>query len=176
MDIHNDVNLIPWQESWHKEFHLEKQCLIGILQAHEHTVEIFHVGSTSVKDAISKPIIDILLCPDESTAPEVIAAELEEFGYTNLGECGRPGRIFLSSGDKPGETFYIHVCHKYHQVARDQLLFQKILLTNPEILSGYCKLKTILAACFPEDRYMYRETKGAYVQSVLSAYRMEKAE
>ena len=61
MDIHNDVILSPWQESWLREFHLEKQCLIGILQANEHDVEVFHVGSTSVKGMLSKPIIDILI-------------------------------------------------------------------------------------------------------------------
>ena len=172
MDIHNDVILSPWQESWHREFHLEKQCLIGILQANEHDVEIFHVGSTSVKGMISKPIIDILICPDDKTEPGIIASELEGFGYRNLGECGRPGRFFLSSGDEPGKTFYVHVCHKSHQVAQDQLLFQKLLRTSPEIFKGYFHLKLVLADAFPEARFEYREAKGAYVNGILSAYRL----
>ena len=172
MDLHNDVILSPWQESWHRAFHLEKQCLIGILQANEYDVEVFHVGSTSVEGLIAKPIIDILICPDNATDPGTIASELERFGYRNLGECGRPGRYFLSSGDEPGKTFYVHVCHKSHQVAQDQLLFQKLLRTSPEIFKGYFHLKLVLADAFPEARFEYREAKGAYVNGILSAYRL----
>ena len=171
MDIHNDVILSPWQESWLREFHLEKQCLIGILQANEHDDEVFHVGSTSVKGMLSKPIIDILICPDDKTEPGIIASELEGFGYRNLGECGRPGRYFLVSGDKSNETFYVHLCYKDHQVAQDQLLFQQIERSNKVVASNYVELKLRLAEAFPEDRNMYRMLKGLYIESILDVWR-----
>ena len=94
-------------------------------------------------------------------------------GYKNLGECGRPGRYFMSSGDEPGKAFYLHLCHKSHQVAQDQLLFQHLERANEDIFWGYYKLKTMLASQFPDDRAMYRELKGIYIEGVLSAYRME---
>ena len=118
--------------------------------------------------------LDILVCLDEKISLEEAAAQLERFQYKNLGECGRPGRYFLSSGDEPGKTFYLHLCHKNHPVAQDQLLFQELERSNPTIFSGYYMLKTELAAIFPDDRVMYREMKGLYIESVLSAYRMAK--
>ena len=135
-------------------------------------VEVFHVGSTSVEGMIAKPIIDILICPDDEVEPEDVAMELESFEYKNFGECGRPGRIFLSSGDQQDETFYVHVCHKEHPVAQDQLLFRELMRTNPVIFEGYYHLKLMLAEAFREDRTLYRKAKGTYVESVLSAYRM----
>ena len=174
IDIHNQVILYPWREDWHWKYHLEKQRLIGLTMTDHHFVEVFHVGSTSVEGMIGKPIIDILLCPDEETPPEEVAFKLEHYGYKNFGECGRPGRIFMSSGDKPGKTVYLHICHKDHQVALDQLLFQKILRENRSVFSEYFGLKTLLADAFPDDRNLYRAVKGKFVEGVLSAYRMEK--
>ena len=176
IDIHNQVVLYPWQKDWRWKYHLYKQCLIGVTMTEHHFIEAFHVGSTSVEGMIGKPIIDILLCPDDETAPEEVALKLEQFGYKNLGECGRPGRIFMSCGDKPGDTIYLHICHKDHQVAQDQLLFQKILRENRTVFSEYYSLKTLLAAVFQDDRNLYRAVKGKFVEAVLSAYRMEKVE
>lgn len=173
-DIHNQVRLVPWQEEWGKVYHMEKQCIIGILFDLCGTVEVYHVGSTSVKGMISKPIIDILVCLDEKVSLEEAVAQLEKFQYRNLGECGKPGRYFLSSGDEPGKTFYLHLCHKNHPVAQDQLLFQELERNNPTIFSNYYMLKTELAALFPDNRMMYRRIKGMYIESVLSAYRMAK--
>ncbi len=174
-DIHNQVRLVPWQEEWEKEYHLEKQCIVGILLDLCDTVDIYHVGSTSVKGMISKPIIDILVCLNEKIPLEEAAEKLEQFQYRNLGECGRPGRYFLSSGDEPGKMFYLHLCHKNHPVAQDQLLFQALERNNSAIFSNYYMLKTELAALFPDNRMMYRKIKGMYIESVLSAYRMAKA-
>ena len=171
MNIHHEVCLIPWDESWERAYHLEKQGIISILLANDWIADIFHVGSTSVKGMISKPIIDILVCPDEDVPLEKFIPALEHLGYKNLGECGRPGRYFLSRGDMPGETFYLHLCHKSHAVAQDQLLFQKLVKTIPEVFQGYYQLKTILEDIFTDDRMMSRELKGIYIAGVLSAYR-----
>ena len=170
-NIHDLVQLVPWQESWGMHYHIEKQGIIGALLADELYVEVFHVGSTSVKGMVAKPIIDILVCPYEHVPLENIILHLERIGYKNLGECGRPGRFFLTSGDQPGETFYLHLCYKDHQVAQDQLLFQRLERRVPAVFQGYYKLKTSLAALFPDNRLMYRELKGTFIDGVLSAYR-----
>ena len=97
---------------------------------------VYHVGSTSIEGMVAKPIIDILVCPNDDVPVEDVIPDLERIGYKNLGDGSRPGRYFLSSGDKPHETFYVHLCHEGNQVAQDQLLFQKIERTNPVICSN----------------------------------------
>ena len=119
-DIHNDVWLEEWNSEWPHEFHLEKECIIGALVANDHTAYVRHVGSTSIEGMPAKPIIDILVCPEKDIPLEDCIPDLERIGYRNLGECGRAGRYFLSSGDEPGKTFYVHLCYEDNPVAQDR--------------------------------------------------------
>ena len=169
-DIHMTTNQIPWQESWEKTFQEEKKIICSALESAGLKAVVHHVGSTSVKDMSSKPIIDILLCPQGGTPLEAYLPILKQIGYENLGECGRRGRYFLSKGTEENKTFYLHLCHEYHQVAQDQLLFQQIERDNTGIQSDYSRLKTLLAEIYPNDRNTYSDVKGWYIHSVLSAY------
>ena len=65
IDIHREVYLVPWKKEWAHIFRMEKQNILAALAASEHTADIRHVGSTSVRDMIAKPIIDIQICPDK---------------------------------------------------------------------------------------------------------------
>ena len=171
-DIHNEVWLAPWDAEWAQIFELEKQFIISILSDNGHNAHVYHVGGTSIEGMASKPIIDILVCPDTGIRLEECIPDLEKIGYKNLGDCGRPGRYFLTSGDKPGDTFYLHLCYENHQVAQDQLLFQKILRDSAELRSKYLYTKHLLEGEFPDDRSMYREMKGLFISGVLGGYRL----
>ena len=107
---------------------------------------------------------------------EAIIADLERIGYKNLGDGGRAGRYFLSRGDKPNETFYVHLCYEDNQMAKDQLTFKWIEGTNLTVRRKYKRLKIMLADAFPDDRDMYRELKGLFIEGVLSAYRQAAGE
>lgn len=169
--IHDEVTLIPWQESWEDSFQKEKQRITETLGAAGLFAEVYHVGSTSVKGMVSKPVIDILVCPNADAELDEAAGALEDIGYANLGECGRPGRCFLSKGTEPNETFYLHLCHKDNPVAKDQLLFQKLERGVPEVFRNYINIKETAAELFPDDRNAYREMKGWYIGGVLGAAR-----
>lgn len=171
-DIHNDVWLELWNPEWPHEFHLEKQCIIGTLVANDHTAYVRHVGSTSIEGMPAKPIIDILVCPDKDIPLEDCIPDLERIGYRNLGECGRPGRYFLSSGEEPGKTFYVHLCYEDNTVAQDQLLFQEIMRKDAELRAKYVYTKYLLECEFPDNRNMYREMKGLFIAGVLGGYRL----
>ena len=171
--IHDGVSLVPWQTSWVERFRKERQQIFDALRNIGLFADIYHIGSTSIKGLAAKPIIDILVCPKEDASLEKIASALRTIGYRNLGECGRPGRFFLSKGDAPHETFYLHLCDREHPVAKDQLLFQRLLRNIPEVLRGYSDIKALAAEQFPDDRNAYREMKGRYVEAVLAAFRTE---
>ena len=171
-NIHTEVWIEQWTEEYLRVFGQEKQNIITAIDERELKAEVYHVGSTAVRDMPGKEIIDILVCPDAASATEDLIPALENIGYTNYGECGRPGRFFLTKGDKPLETFYIHLCRGDHQVAQDQLLFKRILEKNEAIRQKYAYTKHLLEYEFPEDRDMYRELKGLFVQGVLSGYRL----
>ncbi len=58
-------------------------------------------------------------------------------------------------------------------MAKDQLLFQRLLRSIPEVFRGYACIKALAAGQFPDDRNAYREMKGDYVEAVLAAFRAE---
>lgn len=59
--VHRVTQMVPWQESWEETFQEEKQQITAAMTAAGLTGNVFHVGSTSVKGMMAKPIIDILL-------------------------------------------------------------------------------------------------------------------
>ena len=169
--IHDDVWLAPWNPEWAREFHMEKQCIVGSMMAEEHSAFVRHVGSTAIEGMPAKPIIDILVCPDRDVSLEDCIPDLERIGYRNLGECGRPGRYFLSSGEKPGKTFYLHLCYEDNPVAQDQLLFLEIMKESESLRAKYRYTKHLLECEYPDNREMYREMKGLFISGVLGGYR-----
>lgn len=170
--IHEEVKLVPWQGSWEEIFAEEKNAIEAAFAAAGIFAEISHVGSTSVKGMISKPILDILVCPDKELLLDDCIPALEDTGYRNLGECGRKGRYFLSKGTEPNKTFYLHLCYADHQVAQDQKLFQFIERNDKSVFNCYLQLKRTLSELFPYERDIYRVEKGRYIESVLATYRL----
>jgi len=173
--IHDDVWLAPWDPEWAHEFHMEKQCIVGSMMAEEHSAFVRHVGSTAIEGMPAKPIIDILVCPDQDVSLEDCIPDLERIGYRNLGECGRPGRYFLSSGEEPGKTFYLHLCYEDNPVAQDQLLFLEIMKESENLRAKYRYTKHLLECEYPDNREMYREMKGLFISGVLGGNRQALA-
>ena len=58
-DIHHDVWIEQWTEDYLRFFEQEKQCITAAVTLSGLQAEIFHVGSTSVRDLPGKEIIDI---------------------------------------------------------------------------------------------------------------------
>ena len=61
-------------------------------------------------------------------------------------------------------------------MAKDQLTFKWIEGTNLTVRRKYKRLKSLLADAFPDDREMYRELKGLFIEGMLSAYRQAAGE
>ncbi|MBV5327478.1 MAG: GrpB family protein, partial [Chlorobium sp.] len=76
-------------------------------------IEIDHIGSTSIPGMVCKPIIDIMMSVSKVGELALVAEVLSANGYVNLGECGRPGRIFLVRGPRLCcATHHVHVVLK----------------------------------------------------------------
>ena len=63
MDIHETVQIIPWQEAWERIFEDEKKAISDAFAGSDISISVRHIGSTSVRGMDSKPILDILACP-----------------------------------------------------------------------------------------------------------------
>lgn len=166
---HDDVILYPYDPRWKSEFDKEKTCLAKLLEDAGLQPQILHVGSTSIENMPSKPIIDILILL--STEEEVMDSlmELVRAGYTFLGDGGRIGRLFLVDDSEPF-PHYLHVTTADNQVAKDQLMFKEILRSSREIMEDYIAVKEQAAELYPDDRTNYRNMKGYFIDAVLRSY------
>ncbi len=170
MDIkHTEVKLCPYDPRWETEFEEEKGVLSEILAEKHLYPEILHVGCTSIVGLTAKPIIDILVLFPTDNQARAAVDEMVRVGYTFLGDGGRKDRYFLSSDDSVF-PYYLHVTTRDNQVAKDQLTFKKILQNNDKILCDYMAVKHQAAFQYPNNRYMYRITKGYFIDAVLRAF------
>ena len=173
LELHKTVKLAPWSPTWETRFEAERNRLRDVFAAAGMPeAEILHVGSTSIRGMLSKPIIDVLVIAPDDCALIDYEMAMADSGYVSLGECGRQDRVFLVRDSAQGEAFYAHLTYADNPVARDQLLFQRIERENPEIAMLYALQKARLAEQYPENRSAYRESKGPFIQAVLAAYRL----
>jgi GrpB-like predicted nucleotidyltransferase (UPF0157 family) len=56
--------------------------------------DIQHVGSTSVPAIASRPIVDLIAAPQPGRL-ETVRAKLVGLGYTDCGDAGTPGRVYM---------------------------------------------------------------------------------
>ena len=64
----------------------------------EDLVHIEHIGSTSMPNLKSKPIIDILVSVNSLEEVDLKQKEFEAIGYEYMGEFGIKGRRYLRKG------------------------------------------------------------------------------
>ena len=85
------LELMDYQEDYPSIYEKEKEELLNIYK--ERIKQIDHVGSTGIKDIISKPIIDITI----QTTMQNESSKLKFIGeYTNLEGCGSMNGAWLS--------------------------------------------------------------------------------
>ena len=53
------VKLEKYNSKWEKFYKIEKENLLNVLGSND--IKIEHIGSTSIKDICSKPVIDIMI-------------------------------------------------------------------------------------------------------------------
>ncbi|CAM3251979.1 GrpB family protein [Sporolactobacillus spathodeae] len=161
----SEVKVIPFQNNWEKDFHVEATRLTRIFQP--NLSAIHHIGSTAVANLCAKPTIDILLEVvriDESYIP---FKEMEKASYQSLVANGNSGRYLFQKLDESGE--YRYQVHVYQEGSPDvvrHLAFRDYLRTHPDIAELYGALKQQLAEAFPDDRDSYSSGKEAAIRRI----------
>lgn len=129
-------------------------------------VNIFHIGSTSVKNLKAKPIIDTLLVVNYIENLNNYSAQFEKRGYEVMGEFGiKTRRYYRKGGDN--RTHQIHAFQYYNiQEIERHLSFRDYLRQNQTISNEYGALKAGLAHRFPNDIKGYSDGKETFVKRI----------
>jgi GrpB-like predicted nucleotidyltransferase (UPF0157 family) len=137
-------------------------------------IAIEHVGSTSVKGLVAKPIIDIdIIAKDQKRISSCINS-LEKLGYKHRGNLGVEGREAFYNPEKVSHDHHLYVCLEGCDSLLNHLTLRDHLIRNSDDVSKYSKLKMDLAQKYSHDIDAYIEGKTSFIIDVLSQYSFEK--
>ena len=160
----DELLLLPHDPSWEDEFHAEKNRIAAALG--DSSVQIEHVGSTSIPTVHAKPILDMaILCGEAGIEPVVQA--LRGLGYEYRGQFdAEVGHYYavLDSGN-------VRLCqaHIFHEATADwysMLRFRDVLRQNLELARAYDECKSGLAKA-AANKKEYAEIKSRWVDAFM---------
>src|SRR3989344_7780833 len=157
----------PYYQKFAEIFKREKDDI----SKHIKSVEIHHIGSTSVPGLGGKGIIDIMIGIKSWKEADDVVGRLRKMGFKHIHPKER-GRIFLS---KVGETrlggSHIHIVVRNSKSYKGILAFRNYLRKNKKEAKRFFKLKQGWAKEVKGVRVKYGELKGKYVKGILKIIR-----
>lgn len=167
------IELSEHNPGWAKQYEKEKSTVLVAI-GRENMYRINHCGSTSVKNLLAKPTIDILLEVFEDVDDEHIIHSMKKAGYlySNQPENPAPHMMFMKGYTLKGfaeEVFHVHVRYPGDW---GELYFRDYLRDHSEIAFEYSQLKQKLRNEFKHDRDAYTAQKTDFITSVTSKARV----
>ena len=157
------VSISEYSDSWDQQF-LKEFSLIKSATSSAN-VYIDHVGSTSVKGLSGKPIVDLLISPNDWDKVDEVVRELAELGYEVSEKCDETPRYFLKKYTSDGSgSYHAHVCKPDSRWARDMLLFKSELGADADLAKSYSDLKKQLASIYHDDVQAYGAGKKSFIE------------
>ncbi|KKI92864.1 glutamate-rich protein GrpB [Bacillus sp. SA1-12] len=159
------TEIVPWSKEWAESYASEERILKEVFR--DELVDIFHIGSTSIKSiGYAKPIIDILLVVRKIEHVDLYNEKMRSLGYKPRGENGISGRRYFPKG-KEKRTHHVHVFEADNENIEKHLCFKHFLLTHPEEAKKYGELKILLAKQFPNHTHQYQKGKEAFMDELV---------
>ena len=161
--INNTVSLEKNYELFKSLFEKEKAYLENIFK--ENRFKIEHVGSTAVKNLLSKPVVDIAIGADDLNSFKKYYSLLNK-RYTITEQKEKEEILLVKENEK--ETFcLIHILDIKSNRYTNMIKFRDILINNVDILKKYENLKIDLAKKYKDDRKNYTKSKNEFINEVL---------
>lgn len=163
------IELVDHDAAWPELFAHQAERIAGALGA--RALATHHVGSTSVRGLVAKPIIDILLVVADSAVEETYAPALEAAGYVL--RIREPKWYEHRMFKGPDTNVNLHVLSEGCPEIERMLLFRDRLRSNQPDRELYEQRKRELAQ--REWRYVqnYAGAKAAVVEEIIARARAE---
>lgn len=139
----------------------------------EYRIE--HIGSTSVPNLDSKPIIDIDIVYENESEFEKIKSGLINLGYDHNGNQGIEKReVFKRNGKSINGildtiTHHLYVCLKNSKALERHILSRNFLRKNDWARLEYQEMKYRLAEKADQDKKLYAELKELNVNEFIDS-------
>ena len=130
-------------------------------------LDMSHIGSTSIKSIMAKPIIDILGSVDNLQYIDQNISKFEELGYESKGEFGIPGRRCFILADDIASFVHVHIFQKDDEQVASHKFFRDYIGTNVESAETYVDLKLGLQKKYEFEKENYVDGKDSFIKSIL---------
>lgn len=167
----NAVTLCPFSQQWSLLFEQEKLNLYKTIG--HYVVDIQHVGSTSIKDMLAKPILDIVVGLKDLNDGFKLIDKIEALGYHFKGSLGDSNRFFFWKGSEEANTHNLHITEYGDKNWNNQVLFRDFINSHPDYKDKYLKLKMELANTYKEDRKAYTQRKSQFIIDIITLAKHE---
>lgn len=159
MQVQLDPPSPHWPQAFAAEAHSIHAALAGL------AVKLHHIGSTSIRGIVAKPILDMLLVVPDLAALDRHSAALGSLGYEALGEFGIAGRRYFRKHTPAGlRSHHLHAFAQGSPHVGRHLAFRDYLNAHPAMAQAYGELKRALAARFPDDMQAYVDGKDGFIK------------
>lgn len=163
-----------YDPEWSRSFEKIKEFLEEGLG--DSFLSIEHIGSTSIKGMVAKPIIDIDIVIKPGSFPATLQ-KLEVLGYLHQGDLGIKGREAFDLKDEAKKQLlpkhHMYVCQSDSEELKRHLAFKKYLEKHPEMAKKLSIYKKALAVKYNNDLNAYINGKSELV-SRITAVAMKK--
>jgi GrpB-like predicted nucleotidyltransferase (UPF0157 family) len=172
LNAEDSIIIQPYNPAWPKLAEAEINTIKATVEQLSY-VSIEHVGSTAVLDLSSKPIIDIFIAVQSIEEAAQWVKPLETLGYVFWDENPDKAHLRFFKGMPPfGEkrTHHVHIVEASSHSMEHRILFRDILRSDNKIKGEYEALKLRLSQSHIDDREVYTDKKGSFIESVLQAH------
>lgn len=164
--LHNSrkTHIAEYDPDWILHYEKEARLLQSIFG--DVALNIHHIGSTAIPGIKAKPIIDILITTNDINTIDRFDDQMERLQYAVGGEFGLPGRRFYCKGDEEHCHFHVHIYEATNPSVEKYLLFRDYMIAHPTDAKAYESLKTDLATKYPNNRTLYTQSKGDFINQI----------
>ena len=161
------LELLDYQTNYPVIYEIEKEKLLSIYK--NRIAFIDHVGSTSIKNIKSKPIIDILIQTNNlEDFIKFTESNIESKIYTVKKEPTRGGDYLIRKEEEGKLKALIHVYKTNDINAEKLIMFRDYLNNHEEEKKKYENLKISLYNKYQNNRNEYTNGKSEYIKEVIT--------
>ena len=161
------LELMDYREDYSEIYEEEKKELLQIYK--ERISSIDHVGSTSIKNIKSKPIIDILIQTDDlEDFKKFTESNVEGEIYTVKKEPTMGGDYLIRKEENGKVKAFIHVYKTGDMNGITSIIFRDYMNSHKDEAKRYEALKTELYEKYKDNRKEYTLGKDKYIKEIIN--------
>lgn len=161
------LEIMDYRDDYEKIYEDEKEELLKIYK--DRIASIDHVGSTSIKNIKSKPIIDILLqTNDLEDFKEFTELNVEGEIYTVKKEPTRGGDYLICKEEDGKVKAFIHVYKTGDMSGITYIMFRDYMNSHEDEKRRYEELKIELFKKYKNERKHYTLGKDKYIKEIIN--------